>query len=266
MKARFGERPQDETKFNTSDLASLHAHTRTGNQRTSNSPTLQLILKKDGVSHSFRSRHQLPRISVATESSYGNDAEGKSPLIVPSLPLSFFPHLLSDLFLHSYFSPFNMRYIRFLKPPKIQGNVITALITITSDLGDSFYPVEALLAAAIHSANPLDEIYIRRNLKWLPGMRSLPISLDISGCDIDWPVKLHVTQRSMPRSDHFEEHQSGVEQPNIISAWSDVLDPSQGIMEATRTVERRLTPLSGRTISIWEETGESIARHIWYGT
>jgi hypothetical protein len=157
-----------------------------------------------------------------------------------------------------------MRYIRFLKPPKIQGNTITALITITSDLGDSFYTEEALLAASIHSADPLDDIYIRRGFKWLPDMRSLPISLNISGCDIDWPARLHVTLRNTPRSDHFEEHHSGVKNRSIISAWSDKLDPDQGISEASKTVERRFTPLSGRILGIWEETGESIARHIWY--
>jgi hypothetical protein len=157
-----------------------------------------------------------------------------------------------------------MRYIRFLKPPKIQGNTITALITITSDLGDCFYNDEVLLAASIHSADPLGDIYIRRGFKWTPDMRSLPISLDISSCDIDWPAKLHVTLRNSPRSDHFEEHYSGLERRCILSAWSDVLDPPQGVSEASKTVERRFTPLSGRTLGIWEETGESIARHIWY--
>jgi hypothetical protein len=95
-------------------------------------------------------------------------------------------------------------------------------------------------------------------------MRSMPISLDLSKCSVDWPARLHVTVEGTPRSDYCEEHHAIFEQPSIISAWSDVLDPPRGITEASRTVERRLISLTGRTIGIWEETGESIARHMWY--
>jgi hypothetical protein len=157
-----------------------------------------------------------------------------------------------------------MRYIRFLKPPKLQGTNAIALITITSDLGDSFYPQEALIAATIHSADLMEHFYVRQCFKWTPNMRSMSISLDLSGCDVNWPARLHITARNTPRSDYCDEYHIVMEQPGIVSAWSDIVDLPRGITEASRTVERRLTSLNGRTIGIWEETGESIARHIWY--
>lgn len=159
-----------------------------------------------------------------------------------------------------------MRYIRFLKPPKLQGDEIKSLITITSDLGDSFCPENVQVSASLRSAEEHGDIYLRKALTWTAGMRSLPIVFNIRDCDVDWPSRVHVTQRNAPLSDHFEKHHNGSDLPSIISAWSDALDPPKGAHEATKTVERRFTPLSNRVLSIWEETGESIARHIWYAT
>jgi hypothetical protein len=156
-----------------------------------------------------------------------------------------------------------MRYIRFLKPPKVQDDHIRALITITSDLGENFFPENVQLSAYLRSADDHGEIYLRKGLKWKAGMRSLHVSFDIEDCDVHWPARLHVTLRDAPLSDHFEKTNNGVHLPNIISAWSDILDPPRGVKEATKTIQRRFTPLSNRMLCIWEETGESIARHIW---
>lgn len=156
-----------------------------------------------------------------------------------------------------------MRYIRFLKPPKIQDNSITALITITSDLGESFFNEDVLISASIFSATHDGEVYLRKGFTWKAGMRSLPISFNIEDSDIDWPARMLVTLRNARMSDHFEKHHAGIDLPNIISASSDLLDLPNGTIEASKTLERRFTPLSERQLSIWEETGESIARHIW---
>ena len=161
-----------------------------------------------------------------------------------------------------------MRYIRFLKTPKLliqagSKSVIKLVITITSDLGEIFFPDDVLLAATIRSDKSEGDIYLRKTIKWKAGMRALPIELEFDQNHIDWPARVHVHVRNSPMSDHFEKHDDGADLPNIISAWSDVLNPLQGIFEASRAVERRFTPLSNRTLSIWEETGESIARHLW---
>ncbi|KIW03261.1 uncharacterized protein PV09_05481 [Verruconis gallopava] len=156
-----------------------------------------------------------------------------------------------------------MRYIRFLKPPKVHGSQIKTLITVTSDLGESFLPEAVQLSASLRSAVQHDTLYLRKKLQWEASMRSIPLTFDFDKSDIVWPVKIHVTTRDAELTDHFERGQNGLSLPPIISAWSDILDLQIGINEAARMVERRFQPLSDRPLCIWEETGESIARHIW---
>ncbi|RDI79948.1 hypothetical protein Vi05172_g10048 [Venturia inaequalis] len=163
-----------------------------------------------------------------------------------------------------------MRYIRFLKTPKLHAkeasnSVVKLVVTIVSDLGETFFPDDLLLAATLRSDKHHGDIYLRKTVKWEAGMRALPIELNFEQNHIDWPARVHVHARDATRSDHFERHDDGSDMPNIISVWSDVLDPPQGIFEASKSAERRFTPLSNRTLSIWEETGESIARHLWDG-
>ncbi|KAI9714523.1 MAG: hypothetical protein M1820_000484 [Bogoriella megaspora] len=159
-----------------------------------------------------------------------------------------------------------MHYIRFLKAPYIasEGNktLLKCLITITTDLGDAFYPEEVPVTVTLRSEDPDGDIFLRKNLAWSNGMRSLPIAFDITNTDVDWPARVHICKKGSPYSDHFESHHPG-SPPSIISAWSDILNPSESILEAKKLVERRFTPVSNRVISIWEETGESITRHLW---
>lgn len=144
-----------------------------------------------------------------------------------------------------------MRYIRFLKVPKTDGETLSALVTVTSDLGEDFLAADVALTAAVRSPEYNGDIFLRKSLKWTAGMRALPVTFDLRHCDLDWPVVLHVGPKSSQISDR------------LISAWSSPLDFPAGILEAEKKVERRFTPLSNRTLSIWEETGDSIARHIW---
>jgi hypothetical protein len=162
-----------------------------------------------------------------------------------------------------------MRYIRFLKTPKVLAQpgttgLVKLVITITSDLGETFFPEDVLLNATLCSNKPNGAVYLHKSVKWEAGMRALPIVLEFKQSHINWPARVHVHVQNAPPSDLFQRHPDGADLANIVSAWSDVTDPPQAILEAARAVERRFTPLSGRIISIWEETGESIARHIWY--
>ncbi|EKG14787.1 Nicotinamide N-methyltransferase putative [Macrophomina phaseolina MS6] len=152
-----------------------------------------------------------------------------------------------------------MRYIRFLKVPKTDGNTLGVLVTVTSDLGDDFLLADVALTATLRSPDHNGDIYLRKSLKWSAGMRALPITFDLRNCDLDWPVVVHVG----PKTDRLDRQNYNADLPALISAWSSILDPTAGVMEAEKKVERRFIPLSNRTLSIWEETGDSIARHIW---
>ena len=155
-----------------------------------------------------------------------------------------------------------MHYVRFLKPPYLASegdkSLVKCLFTITTDLGDSFYPQDVPLTASLHSQDLDGDIFLRKNLSWTQGMRSLRLDFDITYSDVDWPLRIHVGPKGSPYSDHFES------QLAVISAWSDNIDKHGAGAEAARMVERRFIPFSDRIISIFEETGESIARHLWY--
>jgi len=96
-----------------------------------------------------------------------------------------------------------MRYIRFLKAPKVQietgsKSTIKAVITITSDLGESFCSEVVHLAASLRSHHDNGEMYLRKVFKWESGMRALPIIFEFEDRNIDWPARVHVTVRNVP--------------------------------------------------------------------
>ena len=160
-----------------------------------------------------------------------------------------------------------MHFVRFLKPPYLasegEKSLVKCLITITTDLGEIFYPRDLPLAAILLAHDPDGDIFLRKNLSWTRGMRSLPVNFDITNSEVDWPLRIHVGPKGSPYSDHFDSQHPGAP-PAVISAWSDDIDRAGPTSDAARAVERRFTPFSGRILSIWEETGESIARHLWY--
>lgn len=161
--------------------------------------------------------------------------------------------------------------VRFLKTPKVTVDngctSLTAVITLTTDLGETFYPRDILLAVSLRQPEYDGDIYIRRSLQWKQDMRSLNISLDLTHTEIDWPARLHVhTKADGHMTDRFEEHHSRGHLPGIVSVWSEYLNPTKGKFETRRRVERRFTPLTGRSLNIYEDTGESIARHLWDGS
>ena|SRR5579871_174244 len=157
-----------------------------------------------------------------------------------------------------------MRYVRFLKTPKLQDNSIKAIITITSDLGETFLNEEVQLTATLRAADPNDDIYLRTEVKWKPGMRALSVSFNLAKRKIEWPARVHVTPKDAPYPDCFDVQHEMPGLPYIISAWSDILNPSENITVASKTVERRFKSMNNRVLSMWEETGESIARHLWF--
>jgi hypothetical protein len=158
-----------------------------------------------------------------------------------------------------------MHYIRFLKPPKIQGNKICTLITITTDLGDDFCCQDVSLSATLRrstdSLSLLESAGVTE-FTWLAGMRSLPITIHIPKGFSLWPAIVFVQ--------HLDPNKSGNcgfdKLPLIHAAASTELDPPRGIMMSERVVARFLPSTSQGNFNVFfEETGESIARHLWYG-
>ncbi|GAB7349653.1 hypothetical protein MBLNU459_g0329t1 [Dothideomycetes sp. NU459] len=167
--------------------------------------------------------------------------------------------------------PSTMAMLRFLKTPKVRvvnGNIsLDAVITVTTDLGETFFPNSITLAATLRAPEHNGDVYLRRTIQWTDGMRALPLSLSLTRNEVDWPARLHIGLKNAHMSDHFEKyHSPDSSLPSIISVWSENLDPANGAFETGRRVERRFTPLNGRTLTVYEDTGESIARHLWDGS
>ena len=155
-----------------------------------------------------------------------------------------------------------MRYIRFLKPPKTDGKSVKALVTITSDLGDSFLAEDAALTATL-LADAEESVQAKINVTWKAGMRSLPVVFDLPPQKLNQPLRVHVGLQDRPESDHFSKLHAAAESPCVISAWSQIINFPKHIIEAEKLVERKFIRQDDRRFSIWEETGESIARHVW---
>jgi hypothetical protein len=158
-----------------------------------------------------------------------------------------------------------MRYVRFLKTPRITAEKGTnksnvyCLINITSDLGDSTLPYDATLVAELISPEQGDQILSSRYVKWTADMRTLAITLPLKPQHKNSPLRVCIGVTPKATFDTFTSL-SNPDSPAIVSAWSAEFTSQK---EAVKLVERRFQ-IANRTIKVWEETGESIARHLWY--
>ncbi|MCJ1431753.1 hypothetical protein MMC27_001108 [Xylographa pallens] len=155
-------------------------------------------------------------------------------------------------------------YIRFLKVPKIFPLTVGAdftvktTITLTSDLGDEFLAQDIGLFAYLDCNGVIDCSPLRP--EWKAGMRALPFEFCVNKKSMAGPLRLCISGHRPTAADQL----STTRMPELVSAWSGFFDVS-GSREAPRKIERRFDlNISGcAELSIWEETGESIARHIW---
>ena len=157
-----------------------------------------------------------------------------------------------------------VHYIRFLKTPKIKttntrSGAIKSLITITNDLGDDLYQGDLKLEAELFpSGAEKGAPSMQKQFMWTSGMRTLWIEMERIPIDVCCSIRLHIFG-----SNPLVGTSLLMNFPDILSAWSQ----SFGIManiEAGKRVERRLELSSGTSLSIFEDLGESIARHIWW--
>jgi hypothetical protein len=161
-----------------------------------------------------------------------------------------------------------MRYIRFLKTPRVvveketTRKQISCLITITSDLGDSFLPYDVQLSAELLSSQPTEEVVVWKTIQWSAGMRSLPVTFPLAKNRKFSAFRVKVGLE--PKSKHDEYSKLSEEGTcGVVSAWTSRFDPFATNDNAEKLVERRFKLSNGLHVTICEETGESIARHLW---
>ncbi|KAK6340696.1 hypothetical protein TWF696_009019 [Orbilia brochopaga] len=174
-----------------------------------------------------------------------------------------------------------MHFIRFLKLPTTAtashksktaassspGTVtISALITISTDLSESFFPGNASLRATLRADNGSRQLLASKSLSWTSGMRNLPVTLTYTPSAKDAPsLGIFCVSATENRADDMRGLFAKATETRILSAWSTPFNIIENGGKAEALVERKLQLSAGRMIRIWEETREDIARHIWPG-
>lgn len=170
-----------------------------------------------------------------------------------------------------------MHYIRFLKPPRVlpsSPQTLSAKITVTTDLGESFLCADVSLAVELEHGNKSSVMEAKEYLwKGRDGMRSLEISTPIiaTGKRYNYPV---VSMLVRPKEDKYamdtfdavlgKENIHNSEDSGGIVAVRSMDVYLNGQKSSMASMAERVFSSAGKEIHIWEETGESIARHIWY--
>ena len=155
-----------------------------------------------------------------------------------------------------------VHYIRFLKSPKAESErerlSVKALVTVTTDLGDDFFHTELPLHVMLLPQERTSSS--GKKVLWKSGMRVLAINIQ----DLPLSVKSNnLTLAVSPRRSMDADELAMDCMPEVLGAQSPVVMPNTHL--CIHKIERRLQTSIG-CIRIFEDAGESIARHIWYAS
>lgn len=160
-----------------------------------------------------------------------------------------------------------MHYIRFLKPPRLlpgAGLTLAAKITVTTDLGESFlWEDVALIVEAVSGHDKVIGKGGEFLWKGLDGMRSLEVSVLLSKPRSKGEaIKMLVRPKEQKYASENFEALLDQKEGGIVTVRSTPISTSPST--TTVGMAERVFTTGNKSIHIWEETGESIARHIWY--
>lgn len=160
-----------------------------------------------------------------------------------------------------------MHYIRFLKPPAIRQHgterYIAALLTLNTDLGDEFYiqDVELNVILSIND-NRLSDYLAECTVKWRAGMRALPFKAKLKPLSKLMSCFVEVAAKD-PMLGQVDLVGGSMHLPVIIPARNIMIVAPRGPAEADKMLLRTINLGSDVKLLIWEEAGDSIARHVW---
>lgn len=156
-----------------------------------------------------------------------------------------------------------VHYIRFLKPPKLELQVngsftVKALVTVTTDLGDTYLHADTDFYAILITKCAEENVSAWQTFRWKKDMRVLWLEIGpLVGNLLKLPHKMLVS----PYKTKVPKQASLHHLPEILSAWSESF--SLDCPSAGNKVERRFVMSEEVVVRVWEDTAESIARHIW---
>ncbi len=141
---------------------------------------------------------------------------------------------------------------------------LKALITITTDLGESLFPEYVKLRVCILTLGPkyLGHSGLQQEINWNAGDREIPIDISIPREMIDMRMKIFVLAANETYR-FFESPRGESIMPVIVPVMSGPIDCREGKLSSGNRVQRYVEVTNGKRIHVWEDTGESIARHVW---
>ena len=159
-----------------------------------------------------------------------------------------------------------MHYIRFLKTPVYASSTnsrgtIKALITIVTDLGDELLDSDLRLKAFLTTVDATPSQFCQHVLQWVSGTRQQWIQFEIAKPQAAQSWRMVVTSdigSDTWRADTFSSRKNEI----VFTVVSDVFDTNER-PKAGPSVQRRLLLEEDNVLVIGEDTGNSIARHIW---
>lgn len=171
-----------------------------------------------------------------------------------------------------------MHYIRFLKSPRLLSTpspALTAKITVTTDLGESFLYADITLVVELESQSGAKVSGFGKTKEYIwkgsDGMRSLEVSVPVPKSNRGEIVRVLIRPRESEHSvDSFQALLHGTATPGadegrVVAVRSMDVDVSQSAGQKGGVgMAKRVFSLGYKAVHIWEETGDSIARHIWY--
>ncbi len=178
-----------------------------------------------------------------------------------------------------------MHYIRFLKLPKVakghrlnDAATLAAKVTITTDLGESFLAIDTDILVDLVSSKSNKILSGKAKMfawKGKNGMRILDVSMPIPvnrDAENECIQMVVYSREKNHRIGHLEDvltsscQEGDIDDDSggVVSVRSGEIEVAGSEKQAAGMEERVLQFRSDARIHIWEETGHSIARHVWY--
>ncbi|KAK9487470.1 putative methyltransferase-domain-containing protein [Lipomyces starkeyi] len=169
---------------------------------------------------------------------------------------------------------------------------VSSVVTVTTDLGDCFFYGNATLSVSLvasgRSSSKVTNV-AHTKVQWKTGMRALPIELDVSIKQLDRimknggvDVRFHMRVSMSIDSEYKDENVMYVDSTGDSLAFLPVAslgfwfsgaeDPSARKNAIQRNIQydndnhryvSRDVPIGPTSLKLLEETGESVARHLW---
>ena len=132
---------------------------------------------------------------------------------------------------------------------------IYAVLALTTDLYDSYYPVDVDLQIHVLSAEEPEDVVLSQTCRWKATSRALKVCLQCNGKYAGKSARLHIASLA-------EGVASAAALPALLDVWSAafMLTDKQ---RADPMVMRKFVLPHQSVLTVWEETGESMARHVW---